>query len=84
MEPILEHRETGFRNATARRSRVKAAIAAVIVAGALSSWGVVSVFAASPSPSAAATSGATASGAPSTGTTGHTCPAHTSASGSSS
>jgi hypothetical protein len=84
MEPILESPDTGVRNPTARRSRVKAAIAAVIIAGALSSWGVVSVFAASPTPSAAASSGATASGAPSTGTTGHTCPAHTSASGSSS
>lgn len=78
MEPILEGPDVGAHSATPKRSRFKAAVAAVIVAGALSTWGVASVFAASPSPSAAATSGATASNdgsGSSTGTTGHTCPA---------
>ena len=68
MEPIVESPEGGAHNATHKRSRVKAAVAAVIVAGALSTWGVASVLAASPSPSPAASSG--------TSTTGHSCPAH--------
>jgi hypothetical protein len=68
MEPIVDGPEGGAHNATHKRSRVKAAVAALMVAGALSTWGVVSVFAASPTPSPAASSGAT--------TTGHSCPAH--------
>jgi hypothetical protein len=67
MEPIVEGPDGGAHDATPKRSRVKAAVAAVIVSGALSAWGVASVFAASPSPTPAASSGAT--------TTGHTCPA---------
>jgi hypothetical protein len=73
VEPTLESPDGGVPSATPRRSRVKAALAAVVVAGALSAWGVASVFAASPTPSA--------SGAPSTGA--HACPAHASTSGSS-
>ena len=72
MEPNLETPQGGVPDATPRRSRAKAAVAAIIVAAALSTWGVASVFAASPSPSA--------SGSPST--TGHTCPAHTTTSSS--
>jgi hypothetical protein len=72
MEPTLENPESGVPSATPKRSRVKAAVAAIVVAGALTAFGVASVFAASPSP--------TASGSPST--TGHTCPAHTSTSSS--
>ena len=68
MEPIVESPEDGAHSAIHKRSRVKAAIAAVIVAGALSTWGVASVLAASPSPSPSASSGTT--------TTGHSCPAH--------
>jgi hypothetical protein len=72
MEPNLETSEGGVPDATPKRSRVKAAVAAVMVAGVLSTLGVAGVFAASPSPSA--------STAPST--TGHACPAHTTASSS--
>ncbi len=71
MEPTLESSETGFQGQTRHPSRVKAAVAAFVIAGTLSAWGVASVFAASPSPSPAASSDAT------TNTTGHTCPAHT-------
>jgi hypothetical protein len=72
MESNLEIREDGVPDATPKRSRVKAAVAAVVVAGALSAWGVASVFAASPTPSASATHP--------TGT--HACPAHATTSGS--
>lgn len=71
MEPTLETPEGGVPDAVPRRSRVKAAVAAIVVAGALSAVGVASVFAASPSPSASTTP-----------STVHTCPAHTSASSS--
>jgi len=74
MEPIQEGPEGGAQSATRKRSRVKAAMAAVAVAGALTVWGVASVFAASPTPSPGASSGTTPAA--------HTCPAHTSASGS--
>ncbi len=67
MEPVLESPETGFQAPTRHPSRVKAAVAAIVIAGALSAWGVASVVAASPSPSAAAGSSAPAT---------HTCPAH--------
>ena len=73
MEPMLETHQTGIPNATPRRSRAKAAVAAIIVAGALSAWGVASVFAASPTPSASASHPAAA----------HACPAHATTSGSS-
>lgn len=68
MEPNPEAPEGGVPATTPKRSRAKAAVAAIIVAGALSAVGVASVFAASPSPSASASPGAT---------TGHDCPAHT-------
>lgn len=77
MEPIEATPDSGVTHPTAKRSRIKAALAAIVVAGALSTLGVVSVFAASPSP--AASSGATASddgSGSSTDTTGHSCPAH--------
>ena len=76
MEPIEEGPRDGAPNATHKRSRVKAAAAAIIVAGALSTWGVASVFAASPSPSPAATGSGSSTG------TVHTCPAHAAASAS--
>lgn len=73
MEPTLETPQSGVPDATPKRSRVKAAVAAIVVAGALSAWGVASVFAASPTPSPSATHA--------TGT--HACPAHATTSGSS-
>lgn len=73
MEPNLASPEDAAPEATPRRSRFKAAVAAIVVAGALSAWGVASVFAASPTPSASASHPA--------GT--HACPAHASTSGSS-
>ena len=48
MEPNLETPDNRVPDAIPKRSRVKAAVAAVVVAGALSAWGVASVFAASP------------------------------------
>ena len=72
MEPNLEDPENRVPDAIPKRSRIKAAVAAVVVAGALSAWGVASVFAASPTPSAST----------SPSTTGHTCPAHTTTSSS--
>lgn len=73
MESNLEVPEDGAPDATHKRSRVKAALAAMVVAGALSAWGVASVFAASPTPSASA----------SNPTGAHACPAHATTSGSS-
>jgi hypothetical protein len=75
MEPTLETPESGVSAPAPKRSRVKAAVAAIVVAGALSAVGVASVFAASPSPGASASPGTT---------TGHTCSAHTSTSGTTS
>ncbi|MDQ2853617.1 MAG: hypothetical protein M3R32_02020 [Chloroflexota bacterium] len=75
MEPTLENPDSGGQAATRRPSRVKASVVALVIAGALSTWGVASVFAASPTP--AASSGATASNdgsGSSTNPTGHTCP----------
>jgi hypothetical protein len=72
MESTPEAPEGGVLAETPKRSRVKAAVAAIMVAGALSAVGVASVFAASPSPGAST----------SPATTGHTCPAHTSTSSS--
>ena len=73
MESNLEVPEDGGPDATPKRSRVKAALAAMVVAGALSAWGVASVFAASPTPSASASNPPGA----------HACPAHATTSGSS-
>ena len=67
MEPIAESTEGGVPVATRRPSRAKAAVAAIVIAGTLSVLGVASVFAASPSPSAAGSSGTT---------TTHNCPWH--------
>ena len=72
MEPNLEAPENRVPDTTSKRSPIKAALAAVVVAGALSAWGVASVFAASPTPSAST----------SPSTAGHTCPAHTTTSSS--
>ena len=83
MEPTLENPDSGVPAATRRPSRVKASVVALVIAGALSTWGVASVFAASPTP--APSSGATASNdgsGSSTNGTGHTCPAHTATSSS--
>jgi hypothetical protein len=80
MEPTDMNPETGVRGATRRPSRVKAAVAAILIAGALSTWGVASVFAADPSASPGASASDDGSGS-STSTT-HVCPADASSSAS--
>lgn len=72
METTQGNPELGVQSPVRRSSRVKAAVAAIIVAGALSALGAASVFAAGPTPSPGASSG----------TTTHTCPAHAGSSSS--
>jgi hypothetical protein len=79
IEPMEQPQEPATPTAGApprSRSRVKAAVAGLAIAGMLSTWGVASVFAATPDPSAS--SSATASDAATNDTSGdgadHVCP----------
>jgi hypothetical protein len=79
MEPIEEPQQAAIPTAGAPprdRSRLKAALAGLAIAGMLTTWGVASVFAASPTPSSS--SSATASDDATDDTSGdatdHVCP----------
>jgi len=79
MEPTDMNPETGIPGATRKPSRIKAAVVATLIAGALSTWAVASVFAADPSASPGASAPANGSGS-SSGSSTDNCPAHASAS----
>jgi hypothetical protein len=85
MEPTPEQPATPEALAVRPPSRIKAVLVGLALPGALSTWGVASVFAASPSPSPAASSGAVASDDGSGSSTNSTadCPAHAAAATSS-
>jgi hypothetical protein len=88
MEPIEQPQEAAIPTAGApprSRSRLRAALAALAIAGMLTTWGVASIFAASPTPSASgsATASDDASDDSSSSGTDHVCPDDASGSDSS-